>query len=80
MPQAPRPDSLSNHSPSPQQRALQQRARRTRWLAAMTVDPVARGELMSYAEELDRQADALGDADSVPPVAASARDDRRGAG
>jgi hypothetical protein len=50
---APSPVSAPAHV-----RALQDRARRTRWLAAMTADKVVHAELVGYADELDRQVDA----------------------
>jgi hypothetical protein len=66
--------------PSPQKRALQERARRTRWLAAMTVDAAARAELVSYADELERQAEATGDKATPPTVETEASRGRRDAG
>jgi len=69
-----------NPSPSPQQRVLQERARRTRWLAAMTVDVAARTELFSYADELDRQAEAANDVVAPLAGATGASDDRHDLG
>jgi hypothetical protein len=71
---------VANQFPSPQQRALQERARRTRWLAAMTVDAAARTELVSYADELERQAEATGDKTTPPILATEASLGRRDAG
>ena len=71
---------LGPPSQPPSQRALHERARRTRWLATMTVDPAARAELVNYAEDLDRQADAIGETDSAPRSAAVVPNNRRDAG
>jgi hypothetical protein len=67
--------------PSPRVGDLRERARRTRWLAGMSTDATVRTNLVGYADELDRRANAVDhsdvDASATPNIGAASLDGQR---